>query len=108
MELKMMLKRISFMIPILLLLIGTHVFAQNTNNTPIFTATATSTTNETALEKENVKVNENSKVKTASVLTQEAEPVKASFKDYAIPLVVSLLIVIGVSSYWLFYRRKHV
>lgn len=39
--------------------------------------------------------------------TQKAATVEPSIKDYVVPGAVALLFVIGCSSYWLVYRRKH-
>ena len=47
------------------------------------------------------------KEQAASVPTI-ASPSKPSFKDYVIPFSVAFIITVGLGSYWLIFRRKHV
>ena len=47
------------------------------------------------------------KEQAASVPTT-ASPSEPSFKDYVIPFSVAFIIIVGLGSYWLIFRRKHV
>jgi copper resistance protein C len=47
------------------------------------------------------------KEQAASVPTT-ASPSEPSFKDYVIPFSVAFIITVGLGSYWLIFRRKHV
>ena len=46
------------------------------------------------------------KEQAASVPTT-ASPAEPSFKDYVIPFSVAFIIIVGLGSYWLIFRRKH-
>jgi copper resistance protein C len=46
------------------------------------------------------------KEQAASVPTT-ASPSEPSFKDYVIPFSVAFIIIVGLGSYWLIFRRKH-
>ncbi|WML57511.1 copper resistance protein CopC [Neobacillus sp. PS2-9] len=46
------------------------------------------------------------KEQAASVPTT-ASPSAPSFKDYVIPVSVAFIIIVGLGSYWLIFRRKH-
>ncbi|WP_413302919.1 copper resistance CopC family protein [Bacillus sp. 1P10SD] len=46
------------------------------------------------------------KEQAASIPTT-ASPSEPSFKDYVIPFSVAFIIIVGLGSYWLIFRRKH-
>lgn len=47
------------------------------------------------------------KIENAALLTENTKTVEPSFKDYVVPGSAALLIIFGISAYWLIYRRKH-
>ncbi|MGG1396620.1 hypothetical protein ABE288_02025 [Bacillus salipaludis] len=78
-----MLKKISQIALLLFLLLGFSVFSQS------------------HIEASSHKTSE--KTEQAS-FSQKTEP---ELKSYIIPGTVSVVIVLGIASYWLIYRRKH-
>ncbi|OIK15875.1 hypothetical protein BIV60_07860 [Bacillus sp. MUM 116] len=79
-----MLKKISQIALLLFFLLGVNIFTQS------HIEAATNKTLE----------------KTQQGPTVQKE--ELSWKSYIVPGTVGIVIVIGIGSYWLFYRRKHI
>jgi hypothetical protein len=118
MELKMMFNKIFLITSLLFFLLGTNVFAQfhledsssikgklqpetfqNINHTFETTTEQTRVTNGIVATKESI---------DAALPDNKVKSGVPSFKEYVLPVVVGLFMIIGFGGYWLIYRRKHV
>jgi hypothetical protein len=48
------------------------------------------------------------KTETAVFLSEKDKTIEPSVMYYVVPVSVGLLLIIGLGSYWLIYKRKHV
>jgi len=118
----MMFSRIALIASFLFFLIGTNGFASSNleKSTPKFesvqtnlvhnksTLTMVTVSNKnTTVEAANT-IDTKNKTENAGFLTKKNQRVEPSIKDYIIPATVCLLLFLGLCSYWLVFRRKHV
>jgi cobalamin biosynthesis Mg chelatase CobN len=109
-ELKMMFKRISLIASLLFFLLGTTVFAISNNETSTpnnghhITQSHTSTIKVSkAPSGKNVTASETTQTPTTEL--KKAEP---KIKDFVVPVVVALFIIIIFGGYWLIFRKKYI
>ena len=119
----MMFSKIALFASTLFFLFGTSCFAYSnpvtstpkfaSNQTEIFHNNSTTLTlvtasnNDTNLQAAGTKIT-NNETESAVVLMKKDQSMEPSFKNYVLPITVCLFLVIGLSSYWFVFRKKHV
>ena len=109
----MMFSRIALFVSFLFFISGTNGFAytQSEKSTPKFDSVqADSVHNNSTLNLVTVS-NKNTNIQatdTKDTKNETENAVLPSIKNYVVPAVVCLLLLIGLSSYWFVFRRKHV
>ena len=118
----MMFSRIALFVSFLFFISGTNGFAytQSEKSTPKFDSVQAdsvhnnSTLNSVTVSNKNTNIqatdtkDTKNETENAVLLTKKNQTVEPSIKDYVVPAVVCLLLLIGLSSYWFVFRRKHV
>jgi hypothetical protein len=106
----MMFKRISLTASLLFFLIGTTVFAHSNYET-------STQNNEKHITLSHTSVRKVSKVTTGKTVTAsqatstqmtEMKKAEPTLKDYVVPAVVGLFIIIIFGGYWVIFRRKYI
>ncbi|WP_026564471.1 hypothetical protein [Bacillus sp. UNC41MFS5] len=109
-----MLNKIALITSLLFFLVGTIVYADSRivvsspQNNPVVSQTAQK---DTLTSDNNKIVSTNKKTGTenelASLPTKQVENAQPTFKNYVVPGLVGLFIIIGFGGYWLIYRKKY-
>ncbi|MBV7506330.1 hypothetical protein KW850_13785 [Bacillus sp. sid0103] len=109
-----MFNKIALITSLLFLLLGTNVFAdsQLTISSPQNVRVKSAAAQNISLSPvHNKKISTNKKTGTQyeqdTLAPKQVKPAKPSLKNYVVPGLVSLFIIIGFGGYWFIYRKKH-
>ncbi|WP_160723900.1 hypothetical protein [Bacillus sp. USDA818B3_A] len=119
----MMFSKIAMFASTLFFFFGTSCFAYSNpvTSTPKFTSNqienfhnnsttltlVSASNNHTNLQAADTR-NTNHETENAALLMKKDQSMEPSFKNYVVPITVCLFLLIGLSSYWFVFRKKHV